>query len=208
MPVSIIQWLNSNRDYTTGVDLFEKYGNNPTLLKLFRDNKNSFWEESLLSELQLIQKSDTKAIKTHSGPISPSQPRKTTERGKLPENAPKIIKDLVKEQSDLYAAAKSAHGQLKTSRSVRFRQELATHLVKYQERVKEIWQLRDYWEETGQLTSELQPRPAADLFKRISNVKNYIIKHRKANNQDKVKHYELELSKLDLELKILNEQTV
>lgn len=52
--MNIQQWLNSEQDYDTGVQLYEAHGTNKAYKQLFQGRKSSFTEKQLLKLLQEI----------------------------------------------------------------------------------------------------------------------------------------------------------
>lgn len=57
-PMNIQQWLDSGRDYATGVKLYEKFGSNKTLKKNFGRAENKWNREKLAYELGKLRHQD------------------------------------------------------------------------------------------------------------------------------------------------------
>ena len=62
MEKEIKKWLKSKRNYTEGVELFQKYGKNPRLKSFFLINDNDFSHEKLAYELGKIISIDTSPL--------------------------------------------------------------------------------------------------------------------------------------------------
>jgi hypothetical protein len=114
-------WLNSNRNYTEGVLLFQKYGKNLTMKKLFPGREKRY-KDKLAYELgKIIGFTLTKRIPlVQTIEVKDPVPELAEDMGPLPgkppmteDSVPKIIAAIVIKMQELYQKRSVLHGKMK-----------------------------------------------------------------------------------------------
>ena len=113
----ISQWLSGERDYTTGVALFEKYAKNKALVRTFRHGNVKFWQRKLEYEMGKLVPNNEKlgkivitgnVGKKLEADVYPS-PHPNAQK---PAAIPTEIMSAKKEIADLYNQIDIIHSQL------------------------------------------------------------------------------------------------
>lgn len=196
---AIGEWLNGNRDYYKGVELYRLHGSSDILKATFDMGKNSYTVETLEEELLNLY--------NHSEDIRPA-----TETLTLPPDIIQIekqAKDLFKEMAYLHANLENP--QLHPTDEIRLQSALRIREIHLE--MRERFQMVDHYRETGQrLAVEEKAEPAvnpsslspAELIVRRNTLRSHISKLKKKieNNPPatKLKKYQALLEKHSTEL--------
>lgn len=179
MKQEIINWLNTDRDYSTGVDLYLKYGNSPSFKKMFPNRGNRYatkltYELSKLAGISLadyqkkFQKSGLPGVKV-----------------KPDTQTPEIILKMKSELGDLYRLRAHLHRKMaeldegNTDELKKQRAELLENIKKLSERSDILFNAKEDFYSTGKL-------PSTSILE-IKKPKQDPISPKKMSGEDRVK---------------------
>lgn len=147
-------WLNGNRDYKLGVEIYNRFGDNDFLKNMFAEGEDEWNLERLVDEMKVLLKS--KASESTPAMLQAAQTNRRIDfEGVKPSelpNAPKKIKEAIAERKRLYFEARDAHSQLKALRLVpgaeikEKRKELAKLILQNFDLIKPIWDLTNFYD--------------------------------------------------------------
>lgn len=215
----ITAWINSGRDYNTGVALYEKYGTSASQKRLFRLNGSTKKNiECLDYELRKIIKG-MKPLALRSAPIHPTPPantniqsqdpkKKTPESPQRPKpteenqgqqrrpNTPEA-KSLKNEVISLMKVRDSLHASLHLV-DEETRKENAIQILTISDEITSIYERLDHYNKHGVL-------PPAKTKKKLPEKKNYSVmdKAELFKQQSKIRTYVSRYSRLVKEAKTL-----
>ncbi|QNF34355.1 hypothetical protein HUW51_17095 [Adhaeribacter swui] len=92
MNLEITQWLRSNRDYGTGVALYDRLGSNQVLKQLFAHGEYSFTRRKLEDALQVLLDQDPAPVEEKIAKVPQKFP-KTSENTPKASAAPASVRD-------------------------------------------------------------------------------------------------------------------
>ncbi len=215
MDHEIIVWLNSDRDYPSGLILHEKYVRKPNLGRILRvGGANTNNRRTLTYELGKIVKHLAVSINTPAlvkPPITQEIPK-----AENPEPSEVIsIETLRADQKMIYKMLDNLHAIL-PFREIKERKEIAFQILDLDDRLKEITERIMHFEKHGVILPEPvggQPKKVSDmdtaeLFKRQSNVRTKISQYKRlvadsvslkkrSRNQELLDKYQLELDDIN-----------
>jgi hypothetical protein len=181
----IQRYIDERGEYQQGVDLFEKYGGNPFLLRTFRALENSYTRELLNEQLQkLIPQS------------APVKEKFTIESSQEHAALPSQIKALNARKADLFKEMSHLHSLLtqyeikesgtghelkvkwRAFSTAREADDAASRILHLDNEINKIWEQLDHYSKTGKLpASEPVKLPSQDpvnLHQRLTNLRTYI----------------------------------
>lgn len=183
--MTIQEWINSDRNFAKGVELYATHGNNINLKRFFARPKTKFAEDKLLYELQQMVGTPPQQTNT----INPADFVKHT-----PISKPKVDRALLPQQYQaldvkkgrLYNMAQYLKAQLDNADTEAKRLELALKIVKTWREIDGIWEKLDYWNEHGQMMPEnnkavidLDTATETQMLKHRNNLRSHISKLKK-----------------------------
>lgn len=143
MAIAQIQsWLNNNSDYNEGQKLYNVYGQNLALKKLFQRGKNVYSVKKLRKELIFIDSSTTKIVYEE---IKPKKIKAKLARLKI-NQYPKELHAAFEKQNELYSFLNYYHPQLHKIKRPK-RDKICLGIVNAAEEIDSIYRLLDYWKE-------------------------------------------------------------
>lgn len=222
---AVNSWLNGERNYQKGVQLFKQYGSSKVLADLFASSQNTYTEKKLLQEMQKLNAcNEAQAV-----PVAANQPKKRKkdllrlsafkqkqENTFQPvdlTNAPKALQNLDKRRRQLFQQAAEIKaaldaGQFTTS-AERYQAVKTIDENFYGHRgIQQIWKRIDFWKNHGRFipfhaNKPKQPVNRTDLHKRLITVRTYLSRYRdKPEKAHLFEQYTKEL--LDLEQKLMD----
>jgi len=159
MDQEIFTWLNSDQDYPSGLQLFDRYGKNFNLARILRvggaTGKN---RKTLAYELGKLARH---LPETNPEPAIAALPDKHQENEPRPEIT--RIGDLRSEQKMLYKMLDNLHAVLEF-RPVQERRKIAFQILELDDQLKELNERIAYYEKHGVIPA----LPATDEKKKIS----------------------------------------
>jgi hypothetical protein len=195
----IINWLNSSRDYSTGVRIIQihtPFTATVSSLNRFRD------ERKLLNIINRLYE-ESKPIKKE--PEVQTIPIENIEQNlvKLPASAldADIAIQKLTEARNLWKQAGNAHSQLKTSKAQGKRKRIAFFILETTQKARELFKQVDFYNKNGHFyqlpnidKSEIDQLPAEDmkaLIKRRASIRSSISSYKK-----KIRKGEAELANM------------
>lgn len=147
MHEEVTAWLNGNRDYNAGVELYQKYGHyNLVAIMLSAGNERSeLHREKLLSVLKAMvvnpppPPKEFKALPKNQ-PVGPQQPAPFTDE---------YLQKLDAKWKPIYTEMATHHSRLLAVDTDEARLALAQRIVNCHEQLISLWQQRDYYEANG-----------------------------------------------------------
>lgn len=204
----IERWLNQpNRDYTTGVSLYRRYGNSRFVLDLLSQGADEYNQQRLVQELRQLNVS----LSLPSVPATPAEPTDAVfssleayTRFSVPqqepirsEELPESLQLLVVEKSSRYKQCCSLHQRLEYMPSDKERAAAAQLICDHFRRIDEIWQQLDYYQRHKIIRpkhgKDLSSFNMATLLKRRNTLRTYISRLRKAPDTPQYIQYSAEL---------------
>jgi|SRR6185312_8907080 len=197
-------WLAGKRNYTVGCILYNRYGTDEELKKLFEKGKTDYTEKKLVECLKAIAEPSAKL----------QRPERTTMNHEVfPPSSNKVIHSLRGQWMPLFTEMNYKRHELdkflfqKTDAAMRRRAKLAMEILSLEKQCMRIWQQRDHYIEFGHLPSQQKTEPVVDPMKiveRYKNVQGYIRRYKMylrkdpndAKNQALLKQYEDEFELL------------
>lgn len=169
--LALIQtWLNSNRDYSIGYEIFRRLSKN-NFLKDLLATEDEWNAETLVDELTQLAAQLTAELTQAAGQLTERAAQNTanaaknssTERveqiladeRKAPSDragAPEAVKEVVRRRKFLYASARDAHGKLKALCSIegaeaaQQRHALAVEILNTFDEIKTLWDVTNYFD--------------------------------------------------------------
>jgi hypothetical protein len=218
----IQQWVNDDdREYEAGRLLFERFGNNKYLKKLFAGGKDDYNSIRLLSELKEILRL-TPHVMEHEAPkkeIPPSTPTPSAADNPLSSDddyrvfAEKKVQDidvkklpedlqiLVGEKGSLIRQASSLHAKLELLPTDLDRMKAADKILNGYSRIDEIWRELDYFQTYGIRRPkdgiDLNALSTVKLIKRRNTTRTYLSKLKGKEKADAWLRYTDELETLN-----------
>lgn len=189
MVQEVTNWLQGDRNYLDGVELFRAFGGSSVFLAQFDRGKNAFTEGMLESKLQDMLR---KAALVKPEPVK-------DESALIRE-----VKRLEDEKLRLFKRAAQLHARLKLIATKKERYTTALEILWLMNRNQQIWKMLDFYHENGTLPNFEVKDPVhamADMIRRQSTLRTYVSRYKdKPQYADRYKRYRQELA--DLEQKI------
>lgn len=214
---SINTWLNGSLDYSEGVILFEVYGSNASLLKLFKNGKNSFTRRKLAEALREINHQETKPIESDppkdegTRVVEQNKGVEATAVGYQPTTKPKYTQDdfpdkfhpLFAQKRKLYTEAGFLFNRLgQHNQATR-----AAHLARIKEimrdQIPRIWEQLDFYHLTGQEleTPSNDLQDIVELTRQRNNARSNVSKYKGVVGKERqLKKWQSALEELDFKL--------
>jgi hypothetical protein len=198
-----IDWLNSEKDYDTGIKVLEEAKSSSFLINLLKKGKSFYNCRLLEKEIKAVSEKGKPKPKAP----NPKVVQTNLSNSQIPPQLATIKADLEKQ----YAIVNHLHPLMdayyNTDRKKSFDTKVA--IQKAWKEIEEIWRIINYYKANGVLLPSKYSKDAApmdekdkvELVKRRNNVRTYISKHR--NNPKKIRQladWKKELE--DIELKI------
>lgn len=186
MDHEILIWLNSDRNYFSGILLYDRYGRNPNLGRILRvggaTGKNRL---TLLYELGKIAKHLAVAYNT------PALER-PQEKQEIPKEEKPVLSEVTSieklrsEQKMIYKMLDNLHAIL-PYREIQERKDIAFQILDLDDRLKEVTIRIDHFEKHGVIPPEpIKDVPktvtdlnAAELIQRQMTVRTYITRYKR-----------------------------
>jgi tRNA nucleotidyltransferase/poly(A) polymerase len=184
--MDIQQWLKSEQDYETGVQLYEEHGTKETYKQLFRLRKSSFSEKKLLDLLQEIAREQ-----------APAEPEPEKEK-----HPPKVL-ELIRLRSVL-------HQQLFHLTAKSDRHKIAKQILAIGDKLDRWYQKGEMPldEETRSIEADI-PANAWEMHLAFGSNRAYITKNKKSEDkQGEVSRREQQNALIEERLKSMNYGTV
>lgn len=226
--MTIQEWLIGNCTWEQGVALYEKWGNNINLKRLFKNSlPTDYLREKLKHELQALEIKPVAEIATVVSPppvtneeqvteilnTTPSDFRKL-EPKKLAqidyEQLPPELKLKYTRKGELYKQSVFLKVQMGFMTTDEKRYECAEKIVMNRQEIDGIWAELDYWAEHNQLMPNFKKavvkhvdeiKDRAELINRRNNLRSSISKNKnKPQKHEKVKHWRAELEIVEKKL--------
>ena len=192
-----IYLANTQKSYSEGVELFNKYGNSVVLKNFFKVGESPFSREKLLKCLNEI-------VATNKKPLTKIERveairQKKEERQLLPSdmsNAPTEVNTLVNRRKQLYLQRSNLFAQLKVmvQNEDKFtndqRGKISNQIIKLGIEIENIWKSTNYYD----LHSALPPQPKIvviecnsdiELMKRLNSTRAKISQAKAGKRSDK-----------------------
>ena len=178
---SISEWLNSGRNYYEGLALYEVYGQDALLLRVFRQGHSTYRAGRLLEAMR-----ELKNFAQRETPAAPAKKEVLVTEIEMPESAVEETKDTYRaEWLPLYIEMNSLRHMLLQAPDDKERGVMAHKVLALERQCERIWSRRDYMIKNG--TELKEEAPASDVvtdknlvFKSIVNTRSNIAKARKA----------------------------
>lgn len=156
-------WLNGDRNYKLGVEIYNRFGDNDFLKGILAEGEDDYNHERLIEELKELVKTETKtqSITSESQPKSQRFDYEDVKASELP-NAPDEIKEAILERKRLYFDARDAHSQLKALRNLQGdemkekRKQLAKTIIQNFDLIKPLWDTTNFYDEFRRLPEAKQ----------------------------------------------------
>ena len=220
----IRQWLNSEQDYERGVSLYEKYGADDFLKRMYAKGETAFNRRSLLEELEGICGHVKEVVLIEDVPVFSTLKRPLADY-------PKAVRELILKAGNLYKQAKKLHTELRLNKRmlagveedfwpyllIEERKATALNILKLFEENRRCWLEVRYFEEHGKMLSPGKmpafdlPEGNADLKLEVFRLRPLVSKWRKrlgnaadplrkAHCESKLKEYEKVLAEAERRL--------
>jgi len=164
----IKEWLDSNRNYTEGVILFQQFGKNPTLKKLlpgreYRYAEKLAYELSKLVHLQLskMKMMPGRVIVPERTPTPPQKKSLSLSANKLlKDSIPKSIAAIIVQYSKQYKLRSILHASMKKvapdnrADNVQKRKEISQEIANVSEKMENLHHTKTEFEKTGKLPEQ------------------------------------------------------
>lgn len=195
----IRRWLSGKRNYEAGRLLYEKYGRNHNLKRIFTRGPNNFNTPKLLQELQMIlnraisreaEAADKKVIaigqklsnkKNEQAPGSLPKSSDFIKTGPGPkkpiriDQLPPRLRELAVKKGDLYREVAYLHSQLLHLDEVK-RKEACRRIIENGDKIRAIWEELDYYHDHG------KEKPIEAAGKKIELPENPVTLHQQLLN--------------------------
>ncbi len=148
------QWIDSDRNYQVGVEIYSREGNNPNLKRLFARMDSEYSRSKLLTELTGISnRQNPETISAPSAEITIDDFTRHTDPTKYPvldyEKMPKEYQGLRIKKGKLYQQASYLHAQMESLQSDEQRLTQSLQILSCFKEIDVIWEKFDYWHKNG-----------------------------------------------------------
>jgi hypothetical protein len=179
MSKSIKQWLCSGREYQLGVALYNTYGDNEAMKKMFEQGYSEYRQERLVQALAAIKEPNTISI-----PIIEQPKAAIVSFGKflMPELKVEENKDPYRAQwIPLFNEMKNLGARLSDAPNDLVRGAMAHKILTLERQCMALWEKRDYFLTNGRHIPEEETKADVvtdtnKLQKRLNNLRCYITK--------------------------------
>lgn len=173
MNEEITNWLNSNKDYLTGKELYDKYGKDATLKLLFRSGNNSFTRSKLIEALSaLLSQNKTK----YNQPSVKQLSVETTDK----DDIPGVVKKWRERWIQCLKEMAELHALLKIAKTDKKRFELALKIDDLDIEADVLLDKINYFRDNGVVPDEegfnVDAMTPAELAMARKNIPSYIAK--------------------------------
>ena len=210
-------WVNSDQDYFSGVQIYERYGRNPNLARILRRGGATVKNRLTLSyELGKIAKQI--AVSDNTPALVKPQVKQEIQKAELPVPSEVITIDKLRsEQKMCYKMLDNLHAILPIKEKPE-RMNIAFQILELDDRLKEITIRIDHFDKHGVIPAQpvkdepknLSDLNTAELIKRQMTVRTYItrykIKLEKSKSLKKRTRYQELLDKYQLEMDDINKK--
>ena len=217
MDHEIHKWVNSDQDYFTGVQIYDRYGRNPNLARILRRGGATVKNRLTLSyELGKIAKQI--AVSDNTPALVKPQVKQEIQKAELPVPSEFITIDKLRsEQKMCYKMLDNLHAILPYKEKPE-RMNIAFQILELDDRLKEITIRIEHFDKHGMIPAQLvkdEPKTLSDLntaelIKRQMTVRTYItrykIKLEKSKSLKKRTRYQELLDKYQLEMDDINKK--
>jgi hypothetical protein len=144
-------WLNGDRNYKLGVEIYNRFGDNDFLKGILAEGEDDYNRERLIEELKELLKTND-IIASEPTPKPQRIDYEDVKASELP-NAPSEVKEARAERKQLYFEARDAHSQLKALRSLsgdemkEKRKQLAKSILQNFDLIKPLWDFTNFYDE-------------------------------------------------------------
>lgn len=172
----IRSWVNGERKYTEGVELYVKYGKDQQLKRLFTiEAESDFKRKKLLDALQQLLKVPT-VPKTQLAPVVAIQ--KTFDNpSKWPAKMDEVVNALFQQWKPMFAERNDLFIRLFTPARAGFEAEagrIAHRILDLDDEIDLLYEKRDQYLEHGTLVEEKKPKTwVVDPIKQAVKLKNH-----------------------------------
>lgn len=198
---AIRDWLNGDRDYILGTELYLKYGDDEDMKKLFQSKGISkFKKKKLFDCLRYLwvnrdesRKQKAKSIRQKAGsgrreagsikPKAKSQKYKEWNKNETD----KVLIALHQQWVPAFKEMKTLHAQLLLMDTDIERGAAAHQILRLDKFCSDIYAKRDYYKEKGRLPEEKKPDEIVSFDRvgvRLENVKTYVRRYRSKLKKD------------------------
>lgn len=197
--IAFYEWLQSERNYQSGLELYLAHGTNGFLKKILSTGESTYNLEKLTSEIEALA-ADPKPKSNAPQAASPSF------SGKYPPE----VQALVDRRVQLFKESSHLHGKLQPAKDQEERHQLATTILDNFDCIDALWDQITYFDEHGVLPPDFNSIPTsgyetdpARMRTRLTTVRTYISRDKdnpkKAEKvtawRQELAHYERELGK-------------
>ena len=217
MDHEIHKWVNSDQDYFTGVQIYDRYGRNPNLARILRRGGATVKNRLTLSyELGKIAKQI--AVSDSTPALVKPQVKQEIQKAELPVPSEVITIDKLRsEQKMCYKMLDNLHAILPYKEKPE-RMNIAFQILELDDRLKEITIRIEHFDKHGVIPAQpvkdepktLSDLNTAELIKRQMTVRTYItrykIKLEKSKSLKKRTRYQQLLDKYQLEMDDINKK--
>jgi len=210
-------WVNSDQDYFSGVQIYERYGRNPNLARLLRRGGATVKNRLTLSyELGKIAKQI--AVSDNTPALVKPPVKQEIQKAELPVPSEVITIDKLRsEQKMCYKMLDNLHAILPYKEKPE-RMNIAFQILELDDRLKEITIRIEHFDKHGVIPAQpvkdepktLSDLNTAELIKRQMTVRTYItrykIKLEKSKSLKKRTRYQELLDKYQLEMEDINKK--
>jgi len=169
----ITKYLQGSEEYTDGVKLYEKFGTDNFLKRLFAKGFGKYNRDRLRSELEKLNQ-------VLQDPPAPAA-RFTIENSSAYDTLPLEIKELNSKKDSAFKEMRDLHSRLLLM-SPRDRSIATFRILDLEKQVKHMWQKLDHYAEHKKIAPEdplpVIPSSLADLIRRRTNLRCYVSKGR------------------------------
>lgn len=185
MHEEVTAWLNSNRDYNKGVELYERYGHYNMVAVMLRmgNERSELHREKLLAVLKEMVTAPPPAPKQFN-----ALPKKTKPNpgNNPPEETDEYLKSLDAKWKPVYTEMATHHSRLLAVDTNEARLALAQRIVNCHEQLVNFWQQRDYYQTNGKPMPKPVKKKARENLTQTDLRK--LLNARTARSQYKNKH--------------------
>ena len=199
---AVASWLK-NPEFKSGVELYKKYGNNPT--KLFFFENGAYGLNKLIKEIQCLNIKEKKTT---------VKPAIIVEKKKYPLH----ISELKKQADKAWKEARDLHSTILETKNKNKRKLMAQRILELRPLAFELWQKVDHFEATGDLSflvkddevNSIDKLNLNELITRTKNIPGYITKFKSqlktAKDKTKIDYLMKMIAAKEMELKAIYER--
>lgn len=184
---SIKEWLNGSRNFNTGIILYEVYGTDDTLKRMFAQGHSILRQKKLEEAMQglLTTRAQEQVVR-----IDKTDTYVTVKRDRLPENSTNTADDPYRDKwLPLFKEMNLLRHQLRLMPTTEERGAAAHRILDLEDECRKWWDRRDYEQRTGQKMPDTEPKANTVTDKnqqeyRLRTVRTYITKYGKAVQAD------------------------